>query len=206
MTIRKDDLDLVQGERQVKVEHIFFEKADKPTSRTGAGILEGILLLTNKRLFFFGIKKGKSTTGHIGINIATSIADAFVPFSLASWVGYGIEKGLQYLNRQNYEEYKLYSQNQESFVVSIERIISCEKFGGTFSLSSKGKYIKIIIWDEFEKRNSSYCIYSINPKNQQSTIKHEKWFDEINNVRKVIQQEKLSYTPVVGYKSPISPR
>lgn len=204
MTIKLEELDSLQGETPVKVEQVFFEKADKPTSRTGAGISEGILLLTNKRLFFLNIKKGKSTIGKMGINFVTGLADEFT-FGLASLAEHGIEKGIEHLNKKNYEDYKLYAQKQDSFVVPIERIVSCEKYGGMFSLTSKGKYIKIIILDEFEKK-SSYCIYYINPKNQQSTIKYEKWFDEINNVRKVIQQEKSSYTPVIRgiYGSPIN--
>ncbi len=197
MTIKLEELDPLQGETSVKAEEVFFEMADKPTSRTGAGISEGILLLTNRRLFFLNIKKGKSTIGKMGINFVTGMADEFT-FGLASLAENGIEKGIERLYKKNYEDYKSYAQKQDSFVVPIERIVNCEKYGGMFTLSPKGKYIKIIIWHEFEKRNNSYCIYCINPKNQQSTIKYEKWFDEINNVRRVILQEKSSYTPVVG--------
>jgi hypothetical protein len=185
MSIKVEELNLLRVERQIKVEYVFLEKADHPTSRTGAGIPAGILLLTDKRLYFFSIREGKSTVGKLGIKFATDIADHFT-FGLASLVEYGIEKGIEYINSENYEDYKLYSQEEESFVVPIERIANCEKFGGTFSLSPKSRYVKLTLLDEFEKR-SSYCIYSINPKNQQSTIKYEKWFEKIEDARKITQ-------------------
>ncbi len=81
--IEQDELNFFQGEKNIKSEYVFFEKSDKPSSRTGAGINQGILLLTNKRLFFFNIKEGKSTGIKRGRKIAThivsEIANHFTP-------------------------------------------------------------------------------------------------------------------------------
>ena len=201
MSIKTEDLNLLQGERQIKAEYVFFEKVDRPSSRNGSGITAGILLLTNRRLFFLSVMEGKSTAGKTAIKIATHIvthlANHFT-LGLASWVAYGIEKGFEHLTHENYEGFKLYAAKEGSFVIPIERIISCEKVGGTFSLSSKSRYTKIIISGEFGER-FTYCIYSVDPKNQQSAIKYEKWFDEINDVRKVIEPGQLYFRSAYRY-------
>ena len=133
--------------------------------------------------------EGKSTAGKTAIKIrytySYSLSKSLYPRSgilgrVWNW------KGFEHFNHENYEDFKLYAGKEESFVIPIERIISCEKVGGTFSLSSKSRYTKTIISGEFGER-FTYCIYSVDPKNQQSAIKYEKWFDEINDVRKVIE-------------------
>ena len=150
MSIKLEELSLLQNETQIKSERVFFEKADKPTSRTGTGIDEGILSLTNRRLFYLSIRKGRSTLGKYGINFAVGLADELT-FGIASLVEYGVEKGIEHLSKENYEHYKLYSQREESFAIPIESIINCEKFGGLFSLP-KNKFIKVTILSRFVQR------------------------------------------------------
>ena len=60
MPIKKDEINFSDGERKIKMQQIFLEKSDKPTSTTGAGISSGILMLTNRRLFFFNKEKTES--------------------------------------------------------------------------------------------------------------------------------------------------
>jgi hypothetical protein len=50
----------LQGENKLMLEKVFLERATKPTSSLGYGIPTGVLLLTNRRLFFFKIGEGKS--------------------------------------------------------------------------------------------------------------------------------------------------
>src|SRR6476660_1755525 len=104
--IRQDELNFFQEEKNIKSEYVFLEKSDKPSSRTGAGINVGILLLTNKRLFFLCVKEGKSTAVKTGRKVTTDIvshlAGHFIPFaSIAiSIVEAGIETGIDHLRHK----------------------------------------------------------------------------------------------------------
>jgi hypothetical protein len=50
--IDKWELNPWEDEHDVKVEHVFLEKAYKPSNSFGDGIPRRILVLTNRRLFF----------------------------------------------------------------------------------------------------------------------------------------------------------
>ena len=193
MTIKIEELNLLQGEVHLKGDYVFLEETDKPTSRTGKGIMSGILLLTTKRLFFFGANRGKSTAGKTAAKVAVGLAgDILDHFTLgfASLIESGIEIGIEHFNNKKVD-YTRYCQNEASFVLPIEKIVACEKFGSRFSLSTKSKYIKLTIMNAFGKRES-YCVYCVSPKNQ-SGIKYEKWFDEINRARIMTQENQYNY-------------
>ena len=53
MTINREELVFLREERKINVGYVFLEKSDRPTSDRGRGIPAGILMLTNRRLFFF---------------------------------------------------------------------------------------------------------------------------------------------------------
>jgi len=187
--IRQDELDFFQGEKNIKSEYVFLEKSDRPSSRTGAGINAGMLLLTNRRLFFICIKEGKSTAVKTGRKIATHLvshlAGHFIPFaSIAiSLVETGIETGVDHLRHKENLDLLSLSKNENSFVISIHDLIDCRKYGGAFSLGSKNRYLQISIKQPLGIEK--YCIYGLNPKDQQTCIKYDQWFKEIENLRKI---------------------
>src|SRR5690349_5617709 len=161
MTIKVEDLNLLKGEMHLKAEYVFLEETDKPTSRTGKGIMSGILLLTTKRLFFLGTNRGKSMVGKtaakVVVGLAADILDHFT-LGFASLIESGVEIGIEHFNNKKVN-YTQYCQNEASFVLPIEKIVDCEKFGSRFSLSTKSRYIKFTIMNTFGKRES-YCVYS----------------------------------------------
>jgi hypothetical protein len=193
MTIKIEELNLLQGEANLKAECVFLEKTDKPTSRTGKGIMSGILLLTTKRLFFLGMNRGKSMAGKTAVKVVGGLAaDILDHFTLgfASLIESGIEIGIEHFNHKKVD-YTQYCQNEASFVLPIEKIVDCEKFGGRFVLSTKSLFVKLTIMNDFGIRES-YCIYCVSPKNQ-SGINYKKWFEEINRARKMAQVNQYNY-------------
>jgi len=103
-------------------------------------------------------------------------------FGLAPLAEYGIEKGIEHLKNEHIDLI-LSAQSDDSFVVSLQKIISCEKFGGRFSLSPKKRFVRIGILDKYG-RTMNYCIYSVNPRDAEHGINYEKWFDIISEVTK----------------------
>jgi len=50
MVIKPEGLTYLQESHELKVEYVFFEKADQPSTRTRKGVTEGILMLTDNQL------------------------------------------------------------------------------------------------------------------------------------------------------------
>jgi hypothetical protein len=187
--IRQDELDFFQGEKNIKSEYVFLEKSDKPSSRTGVGINQGILILTNRRLFFFNIKEGKSTAVKRGRKMATHIVSEIAnhfTLGLASFaismVEAGIETGVEHLRHKENIDLVSISKNEKSFVISIHDVVDCRKYGGAFTIGSKGRYVQISIRQYIGVEK--YCIYGLNPKDQETFIKYDQWYKEIENLRK----------------------
>lgn len=195
--IRKKDLDLLEGEEKIKVENIFFEKSDKPSSRFGYKVPVGILMLTNRRLFFFSTGKGKEYGKMVQREIAIQVPLTlvrFIPF-VGDLAGDLIDKGIEYgIEKMTDKEliYEQYIDKEDSFVISVEQIAFYEKHGSRFLLGLTGffyykkRYLKIGITDgAHEDRVTNYCIYSVNPKhpfNSSSTINIGKLYKEIKKV------------------------
>jgi hypothetical protein len=189
MSIKTEELNYSQEEYQIKAEYVFLEKSDKPSSRSGNGITEGVLVLTNKRLFFIAVKRRKSSRlAQFGIKFAAGIIDEFT-FGAASWAQFGIEKGIEHA-RNNNIDITMYAQGQDSFVIPLHKLVGCEKFGGLWS-TYKGKYVRFVLLQDSGVRES-YSIYSVNPKNTESTIQYEKWYDALNDARVQIVNSRTS--------------
>jgi hypothetical protein len=183
MAINREELVFLREERKINVGYVFLEKSDRPTSNRGRGIPAGVLMLTNRRLFFFDTGEHKSrlkTAGKIAGTIAAKIAGEFT-FGLAEIAHYGIEIGIEKLNESKDVDLEPFLDEKSSFVIPIERIVSCEKFGSIFSLRFKNVYTRIGIKDDAGEK-TYYCIYCKNPHNSQETV-NKKWFDKVNEVR-----------------------
>jgi hypothetical protein len=183
MTINREELVFLGEERKINLGYVFLEKSDRPTSNRGGGIPAGILMLTNRRLFFFDSSIHKSrlkTAGKIAGTIAAKIAGEFT-FGLAEIAHYGIEIGIEKWNESKSVDLEPFLDKKDSFVIPIERIVSCEKFGSMLSLMLKNVYTRIGMMND-AGATTYYCIYCKNPHNSQETV-NKKWFDKINEAR-----------------------
>ena len=141
-------------------------------------------MLTNRRLFFFdtGVHKSRlKTAGKIAATIASKIAGEFT-FGLAEIAHYGIEIGIEKWNKSKNVDLEPFLDKKDSFVIPIESIVSCEKFGSILSFRLKNTFTRFGIRDD-AGRTTYYCIYCKNPYNSQETV-NKKWFDSINGVKK----------------------
>jgi hypothetical protein len=162
---------------------------------TGDGIPQGMLMLTTKRLFFFSKGRGKSNSNLILREVPGAVASGLT-FGLA---GEAVSRFVEFaeggvsnlIERLEYNDKSEAFLNDEiSFVVPLQGILSCEKFGkisdqlaGLFA--SKKRYLRIGIEDS-SGANVNYCIYSTNPKNPldyRRAINLKKWCKEIVNAR-----------------------
>jgi hypothetical protein len=207
MAITREEIKFSYDEWEFKVEQVFLEEASQPSSEYGDGIPRGILMLTNRRLFFFDMDTGPIEESKKSRLLSTSfkLADQFVPFVPFE----GIEKIIQggefltelteyCLSRQEsgYLNFEPLLDNKGSFVVPVERIVSCEKFGRYWSpnmgfgpFQFKRKYTKIGISEGnyVGARTNYYCIYCVNPKKPTDPnylVRFDKWFDELSGVTK----------------------
>jgi len=192
--IKEEDLNFLPLECHLKGEYVIFEKASKPSSKNGKGIPQGILLLTNKRLFFFSINegKGKHSSAKVGAKVAVHISSEILnhfTLGLASFATsmaeYGIEKGIEHSKKEKNIDFIECSKKENSVVLSIQNIAHCEKFGRLFSLS-KNRFTRITVINQYDKMDS-YCIYGFT-KDPQSFVKYEKWFEVINEIKMKINQ------------------
>jgi hypothetical protein len=190
VVIRKEEVAFLPDEIKIKDQLVFLEKAKKPSSYFGDGIPHGVLLLTNKRLFFYCTGKGAVETNTSSIiSITKSLSNMFIPgidkiADFASEVAeYGV--GKYYDNHANIQSSL---SNENSFVVPLERIASCEKFGnyyvpnfGFSKFSLQNKYTRIGFKDTLGIE-WFYCIYCANPRNPTNThfdLRYDKWYNEI---------------------------
>jgi hypothetical protein len=164
----------VDGEKKILKHHVFLENSNKPSSFSGDGIPYGILLLTNKRLFFFYINQGKlknlilkALPGYLLPIIADEMGGE--SFSkLAEFLEHTSEIGEEIIDKLKEEnEFIEYFDNERSFVIPLKRIINYQKTRFIWQYCAlptlKKSYFK------FEVRNNdgsitSYCVYSHNPK------------------------------------------
>jgi hypothetical protein len=134
MPIRREDKEFFQDELKIKAEQVFLEKADQPSSQYGEGIPWGLLLLTNKRLFFFNIGTGSMNddksyqiSGSKGIDRISKRLDRIFPDDgIEAAIEYGSSK---FLDKGDKIDIEQYLDKKDSFVIPIEQIVSCEKFG-----------------------------------------------------------------------------
>jgi hypothetical protein len=161
---------------------------------TGDGVPEGMLMLTTKRLFFFSKGRGKSKSNLILRMVPGAVASALVPAKFEpdlfdKIVGQIVEK-LEYNDK-----IEDFLNDETSFVVPLQRILSCEKFGNisdallpstiyhTLPLTSKRRYLRIGIEDT-NKSKVDYCIYCMNPKNPlDNPVNIKKWYKQIMDAR-----------------------
>src|SRR6476469_4953324 len=113
-------LNLLEGEYDIKVDNVFLENTDKPSNALGDGIPRGILVLTNRRLFFFN-------TG-VGIYYTDNNKSLLKSLSLNRLKLIEIPRYLQQmwnekknLSNINLEDIK----GKYDFVVSLEKITNC---------------------------------------------------------------------------------
>lgn len=185
----------LEQEKKILAERVFLEKSYQPTSMTGDGIPQGMLMLTTKRLFFFSKGRGKSNSNLILREVPGAVASGLT-FGLAGEV---VSKFVEFaeggvstlIERLEYnDKSEAFLNNEISFVVPLQGILSCEKFGkisdqfaGLFA--SKKKYLRIGV-EYSSGANVNYCIYSTNPKNPldyRRAINLKKWCKEIVNAR-----------------------
>lgn len=172
MPINKDEIKFSNGEKKIKVEEVFSEKSDRPTSTTGAGISRGVLMLTNRRLLFFSEEKTESL-GRMVLKLIPSTAASMVIHGFAGELIGGVSDyaidGINHIIEKRGEENNVerFLDNKDSFVIPVERIVTCEKFGNRFHYwigipAFKKRYVRIGILDNAQSKIDYYCIYCNN--------------------------------------------
>jgi hypothetical protein len=164
---------LAQDEKKIIQKHVFLEESLKPSSFSGTGIPHGILLLTNKRLFFFYTGVGelknmiiKSLPGWLLPIIADEIGGEAISKLVdgAEVIEEGIE--LIYEKLREEKEYIEYFDHERSFVIPLKRIYAFERtpfylyYLGLPAL--KKNYFTFEIFTNRGKL-TTYCVYSHNP-------------------------------------------
>lgn len=175
MVINSGDGIFLDGETIVKSELVFLEKADAPTSLMARGVPIGMLILTNRRLFFLSKDRAES------INSKSEFLSRYV---YLKFTGLEIEPIPVLHSGLNLEPFL---ESEYSLVVPIEHIISCEKFGKMFTLNGKKRFLRIgILLDNDTKVN--YCVYYNSPLGSSSLlgpnyVNHSDWLEKINAVK-----------------------
>jgi hypothetical protein len=188
MPIKKGELDFLDGERKIKIGDVFLEKTDSPTSSTGFGIPSGILLLTNRRLFFFSKEKTESLGTMILRErqaVWSAVADELAGKISESATDCLVEKS------GNEKFFERLLDNKDSFVIPVKRIVTCEKIGNWFDywigiFGSRKRYVRIGFLDYAQGEIIYYCIYCNKPTNPlyyTKAIKYQEWFEEINSIK-----------------------
>ena len=150
-------------------ERVFLERSYRPTSTTGDGIPQGMLMLTTKRLFFFSKGRGKSKSNLILREVPGVVASGLT-FGLA---GEAVDKIVDLaedgfsalIEKLEYnDKIEDFLNDETSFVVQLQGILSCEKFGNISDqfagiLASKRRYLRIGI-ENANKSKVDYCIRS----------------------------------------------
>jgi hypothetical protein len=193
MSIRREELNLVKEEKKLLAQRVFLEKSYKPTSMTGNGIPQGMLMLTNKRLFFFTKGQGKSKSNLVLREVVPGVVASVLPFGETTRTVIELaERGVSTLiERLEYnDKIEGFLNDESSFAIPLQKIISCEKFGkisdqlvGLFAF--KKRYLRIGVEDANGEKVYC-CIYSTNPKSPldyRRTINHKKWYKEIMAAR-----------------------
>jgi hypothetical protein len=123
MPIRREDIEFFQDELKIKAEQVFLEKADQPSSQYGEGIPWGLLLLSNKRLFFFNIGTGSRNPvksyqiyGSKGIDRISKTLDRIFPAE--DGIGAAIEYGTsKFLDKGDKIDIEPNLDKEDSFVI-----------------------------------------------------------------------------------------
>lgn len=180
---------LADDEKVIKKQHVFLEKSNKPTSYSGHGISRGILMLTNKRLYFFYINKGKISSlilralpGYLLPMIGDELGGESLArlMELIDYSEPAFEALIERLKGES-EEVE-YFDNKGSFTIPLKQIINYQKFytkwfGLVGICVLKKIYFKIDVVCN-GGATVSYCIYSNNPKrpfNYFRIINPQKW-------------------------------
>ena len=134
MAIGMEEMKFLEQEKKILVERVFLEKSYQPTSMTGNGIPQGMLMLTNKRLFFFTKGLGKSNSNLVLREVPGGVASVLT-LGLA---GEAVHKIMEFaeggvstlIERLEYnDKIEGFLNDEISFVVPLQRVSSCEKFG-----------------------------------------------------------------------------
>jgi tetratricopeptide (TPR) repeat protein len=181
MVIDCEEFVLQEGEEPLKAEYVYLEKGTNPTSWTGAGIPEGILYLTNRRLFFFCYGIGSSIRKirpYIIKGFVKSLTSNFVgnliPFDLSGiskkriedWIEKGTDLGIEKsfkITKDGIPEGDIESttNHENSFALPVDKITYSEKFGNSLTINAKKEYVRITV----EKNNERKTDYIYNSNN-----------------------------------------
>jgi hypothetical protein len=194
MVIRKEELQFREEEKKIMTQQVFLEKADMPTSRLGSGIPMGVLMLTNRRLFFFNISEGKSLR-NMGMKTIVKevsmgvVSEIPIVGNVADYAVDIAEYMIDRLKDRNLE-FEPFLDKESSFVIPVQQIVSCEKYGSTWLqglgvIYYKRRYLQLSIMHN-TGLITNYCVYCANPKdplNAQGQVNINKWHKEIRKVK-----------------------
>jgi tetratricopeptide (TPR) repeat protein len=163
--IDKRQLELLEGEESIKSEYAFVEKTYNPTSWTGANIPQGLLYLTNQRLFFFCYNYGsqirkirpyilkKALEEAISNTISNYVISENANILTKSMYELRIGKGTEYIIDKSFEYFKDKEKeinfietlnHKDSFVFSVNQIRNCEFFNASI-IDAKKNFIRITV-------------------------------------------------------------
>jgi hypothetical protein len=163
----------IDGEKKIMKRCVFLEKSNKPSSFSGGSISFGILLLTNKRLFFLYMGEGNRNklvlktlpsvlpviSDHLGLESISTLIDILEK---------GEELGDMVIEKiREKKDFIEFFDNENSFVIPLERIVNYNKTSSIWEFF--GLFARKKNYFTFEIRNndgtlSNYCVYSQDPK------------------------------------------
>lgn len=193
MAITKEEAKFLEGETAIKAEAVFLGKdQDQPVSNDAqvSGIPQGILLLTNKRLFFLNKKERGEEEVSMKRAVARGAAkgtlrgviEGAIPFRLGELAVAISDLGRVRTKKIKEIDFAPFLDSEHSFVIPVGKIVSFEKFGSRLSLRPKSSFLRIIISDE-EGLQTSYCMYGNVPGRPFTKIMNQgKWTDALGKV------------------------
>lgn len=209
---------LADDEKVIKKQHVFLEKSNKPTSYSGHGISRGILMLTNKRLYFFYINNGsllnmilRALPGYLlgviglelGLESLSNITD-LIEFSEPAF-----EALIERLKGES-DEIK-YIGNKGSFAIPLKRIISYQKFVTRWFRIPNIFVLKKVYFRFNVACNDGttvhYCVYSNNPKspfNYIRIVSPSRWHKEMMKAKGESSQSSSRILQAISTKAIIT--
>jgi hypothetical protein len=162
-----EETKFVTMEQQLLSSEIYLEKSFRPKIfKTGRSA--GIIVVTNLRVFFLCVQSGKSLWTEVPKKILTEVAfmglGKIPVVGLVSAAAYDLGNILYHRYQNKKINLETAIKNKDSFVIPINKIVSCEMIG---SMPSTNSYIRINALN-YDNVSVVYCIYSIDDGNVDS--------------------------------------
>lgn len=188
MVISEEEAAPLEAETRIQAGLVFLGRdQDRPvgSNAEASGIPYGILLLTNRRLFFLHKeeeRKEESFKKGLLKSAAKGVVEGLIPLGLGEVVvGVAEIKGAM-TKKLGEIDFRPFLASQFSFAVPLERIVSYKRFGSVFGFRPKNSFLRITIANEKGVRRTC-CVYANVPgKPFTKIMNHGKWVKALKSV------------------------